>query len=472
MLALAGLLFLFRIGSPSYWYDEAFSIQVVANGLSHMRAVAQGTEVYMLLYYALLRWWLELGTNETTVRLLSVLFMLGAVAGTWLLARRLFNSRVASVAGVLLTVNATVVAYAQEARSYALLLFLTVIATYTLVVALQGGQRRWWAGYAILAALIPYAHLVGLLVLAAHAIVVLGAPGRPSIRSLSLPAIAVGLALAPLAIAVAGSGASGIGWVTPLDAALVGQMAVDLIGGGGVNPPILAWILLLANALLATLGVASLLGRRRSGARLAVTVLATWLALPIVVLVGASLLKPMLVTRYLIEILPPLAILAAVGLTRFTRPVAFGAAVVVVALALAGDLAYYQDPGKPDWRPATRYVADHSTAHDRWLTYESWAWRPMALYAAMLHVESRFPLRLWRDLDSSANDYATELGRAAALAAAEGRDIWVIVPPTSRGAVDPETSPLFAQLREWYARVQRVSFDHLTVVQFAPKVSG
>ena len=474
VLLLSGALFLFRSGGPSFWYDEAFSIQVVSNGLTHMHAVAQGTEVYMLLYYGLLRWWLELGTSELTVRLLSALFAMGAVAATWLLARRLFDARVAALAAVLLAMNAMVIAYAQEARTYALLLLLTTFATYALVVALESGQRRWWISYVVTAALVPYAHLAGALVLVAQAIAVLGHPDRPSIRSLSIVALAIGLAVTPLALAVVASGAGGIGWVSSLDASTVGLMATQLAGGGNTGQTIPAWTLLVVYVVLAVAGTGSLLRQRRPTTRWSAVLLVSWLVLPIVVLGVASVVKPLLVTRYLIEITPPLAILAAVALSRIARLSAFVVALVaLLVLAAAGDWTYYGNPGKPGWRPATEYVAQHSSAHDRWISYESWAWRPMALYADMLHPQDGFPLRLWRDLDSSASDFSAQLGRVAAELAAEERDIWVVAPPSSRAAIDPATSPVFAPLRESYEVANRQVFDgSLVVVQFVPRSSG
>ena len=137
-------LFLYRIGSASFWFDEAFSVQAAGQGLRHLLSVSQGAEANMILYNILLRGWLELGSSETWVRLLSAACMVGAVAATWLLAQRLFDARVASVAAGLMAVNAFVVRYAQEARSYALLVLLVVVATYLLVLALDRGQRRWW----------------------------------------------------------------------------------------------------------------------------------------------------------------------------------------------------------------------------------------------------------------------------------------------------------------------------------------
>ena len=100
----------------------------------------------MSLYHVLLHAWLNVGESEFAVRALSLLFAAAAPPTLYLLVRRLFDTRTAVVAAVLLAVNAYFLRYAQEARSYALLVFLVTLSTYLLVVAVDGSTSAT-AGY-------------------------------------------------------------------------------------------------------------------------------------------------------------------------------------------------------------------------------------------------------------------------------------------------------------------------------------
>jgi hypothetical protein len=73
----------------------------------------------MALYYGLLRLWVRLGTDESTVRLLSVLPDLATVPVLYVLENR-FGTRVGLSSALLLAINGYNIQYAQEARSYSL----------------------------------------------------------------------------------------------------------------------------------------------------------------------------------------------------------------------------------------------------------------------------------------------------------------------------------------------------------------
>ena len=240
----------------------------------------------MILYNILLRGWLELGSSETWVRLLSAACMVGAVAATWLLAHRLFDARVASVAAGLMAVNAFVVRYAQEARSYALLLLLAVVATYLLVLALERGQRRWWVAYLVIGGLIIYDQVTGALVLIAHAAAILPHPRRPRMRALATGAALLAVAVAPIVVAIGSSAADGPTWIGPLALASLGQAAVALAGGATdpAGPP--TWFLAPVYGLLIVVGAARVRAPHAWPERWATWPMLAWLILPPAALVS------------------------------------------------------------------------------------------------------------------------------------------------------------------------------------------
>ena len=133
VLAL-GFLFL---GRKSLWLDEAFSVAAARLSWGDLFALLWDSQANAGLYYVLLHPWLVFGEDEFAVRSLSVLFAAATVPVFYALAARLFDRPTAVVASVLLALNASFVAHAQEARTYALVVFLAVLSSYLLLLLLE-----------------------------------------------------------------------------------------------------------------------------------------------------------------------------------------------------------------------------------------------------------------------------------------------------------------------------------------------
>jgi len=87
----------------------------------------------MLFYYFLLHFWLKLGNSEFVVRSFSAIFAVLTIIPMYLLGKKLFNHKVGLIAALFIVGQCFFVEYAQEVRSYSLLIFLIVISTYFLV---------------------------------------------------------------------------------------------------------------------------------------------------------------------------------------------------------------------------------------------------------------------------------------------------------------------------------------------------
>lgn len=471
---LAVVVFLFRIGSPSLWFDEAFSVDMVRDGFAPLDG-SRGIEVTgMALYYAMLAPWITVSLDEGWIRLLTAIFVIAAVPLTWVLARRLFDARVATVAAVLLTLDPFTIRYAQEARSYGLLLFVAVLSTYLVIRAAQRPTWRAWILYGMVAALIPYTQLLGATVLVVHAWGALShAPRPPWPRMLAAVAI-VAIAMIPIAASAAGLVGGAVAWVPGPSFAWVSEQLLAMGGGevaGGPNTGLRAVV---GAAALGLGGVGMVVaagvvpGRPRSWA--SVLVLAWWL-LPIVGSILISIVKPIFVARYLIAGAPALAILGALAIDALPSTrwrVAVGGLAIGIAVVGAG--AYYADPGRPDWRVVADHIAQHGARDERWLADPTWSWRATAFYAQRDADEAAFPVRLWRDLDSTdATTYPAALGRTAEAMAAEGRPIWLVVTGSSAGTTDVFADPRYAPFLQWYEPVEVSTFDRVRLIRFEPK---
>jgi uncharacterized membrane protein len=129
IIVVALLLRVADLGGKSLWIDEGFSVHESRLPAS---AIWAGTDEpnHPPLYYLLLHYWPFTG-NEFSVRLPSALASTAAVVVLYLIARRLFDQRVALASAAILAVSPLDIWYAQEARMFAL-------ATLAILVAVMG----------------------------------------------------------------------------------------------------------------------------------------------------------------------------------------------------------------------------------------------------------------------------------------------------------------------------------------------
>jgi hypothetical protein len=127
---------------------------------------------------------------------------------------------------------------------------------------------------------------------------------------------------------------------------------------------------------------------------------------PIAVAIAISVVKPILVARYLVVSLPAIAALAAVGLVSLrpslARYVALAALAVALIVAVPGA---YADRRQMDWRAAARWIARDGLTTDRMIAPRGR--EPIAYYlerfgrsnhgrlTTVRRARSEPPARLW-----------------------------------------------------------------------------
>ena len=419
MTLVLGLLFL---GRESVWLDEAFSVAAARLPWGELIALIGDSQANMSLYYVLLHAWLAVGESEFAVRALSVLFAAAAAPTLYLLVRRLFDTRTAVVAAVLLAVNAYFLRYAQEARGYALLVFLVVLASYLLVVAIDGGTRTAAAGYVVVAALATYVHVFAGFVVIAH-VIALASSRRDVSRRWLLGVLGFwGLLVAPLALVLLRQDSGQIDWITtpgPTDVVA----ALAKLAGGPFSA--IAYLFLCG---------AAIAGIRRSVAkygRWPLTLVAAWLATPLLLSLAASAVKPIFLAVYLIVSLPALVTLASLGFASLPRGrTALAAGAVALALFTV-DVARGYDAENESWRSATSHVLAAAQPGDRIAFYAPYTRIPFEYYrrqaaAPAISPSPVYPSADWGRLELAAEKLAGS-PRAAAGAAGGGARVWVVV---------------------------------------------
>ena len=176
IFALGAALRFFRLGQDALWSDEVASVRTSGVPFSRIsEAALQHNAFEPPLYFWLLHLVsLPMGDGEVSLRFLSAAAGALTIPLVWLLAMELTGGRtVAFLSAALLAINPLHLWYSQEARPYALLVCLCTAALWALARALRLRAWRWWAGFAVGAALAMLTHVAGGFVLAIAAVWVL-----------------------------------------------------------------------------------------------------------------------------------------------------------------------------------------------------------------------------------------------------------------------------------------------------------
>src|SRR5215469_6759617 len=326
--------FWFLAGKP-FWFDETFSVEVARlDGLNFLHLL-WWREANMSLYYLLLRVWLHFGHGPFFIRSLSALVSSSTILAIYWLGSMLYDRRVGLIAAALLAFNGYDIRYAQEARSYSLFILLATLSSGFLIAHLKEPSRRRRSGYAICSILAVYGHLYALLLIVAHwlALRCRGKPEEPSTSDSSSGAelrpawIAIGIAVLPLLIFVAKTGAGPIRWIKRPRLGDLATFGVYFTNGRPV--------VYLAACLLTLLPLGKKVFKRsRDWEKWRVQFLFIWLFFPIVLTVLLSFARPVFLPRYMIFCIPALLLLAAAGLVAI-RPAGLSAVLTAAVLLLS-----------------------------------------------------------------------------------------------------------------------------------------
>ncbi|HVL04834.1 MAG TPA: glycosyltransferase family 39 protein [Acidimicrobiales bacterium] len=380
---LGGWLIAHRYG---FWYDELYTAEVAPVGLSRLLDAfvrGEGTIAYLrdappsynFPYYVVAHLWLALtpfGPDELGLRVLSLVAMVAAVAVFTRAVARLADRRTGLVAGLLVATNPFVVAYAGEARGYALALLATSVAALGLARWLDG-EPGALALFVVGSAFAGLFHWYAVLVSAAFAVAAVILRRRDAGPVAGWAGIAALPALAVVATALAnGVGGSGAEWIRGVGPAVPRLVLRSWAGGS----------LVLALAVLAAVVAGALRGDRRPR-----VVAMCWVVLPVAAVTAGELVRPVYVDRYLLPAVIGLAVLAALGVGRCPRrwqTVALAGLLVPSVAVTAGNVT--RGP-REDVRGAVAVVAAGHRPGDPVVAAARWDALGVEHYARRHHPE-------------------------------------------------------------------------------------
>lgn len=378
VFALALLLRLVDLGSRPFWLDEIFTYNRAS--LSPTALVLDSFQNHhMPSFFLLLSPLTHLPHPEFWLRLPSAIFGALAVVLVFLIAARISNRLGGVMAGLILAFSPTMLGFAQEARSYTLVMTLILVALYGVTRLVQNwrGDKTGWLCYIfgtagalmILGDSLPWliaANLIFLVLLAFTT-----ERKRFLYRFLGADAVILALTLPFYLLMLhfqSQSVTTSLGWIPPLSLSriwynfgavylmhLPDWVSFRLLTHHAI--PGVVWLLDLL--LLCALGAG--IWRLRRQPTMLITQLLAFLFLPCLFLL-ISLTHPILLPRYLLWSAAPFAILAGIGIAtligfiprRAGRSIA---ALGVAALLLLNLLPYYKTEIKPRWDVAAQLLS-------------------------------------------------------------------------------------------------------------------
>ena len=287
------------------------------------------------------------------------------------MAKFLYDRKVALIATALFTFNAYSVRYSQEARSYALFLLLTTLSSAFLIAYLREPTRRSRLGYIVTSILAVYSHFYALLLIVTHWLTLktfgpgLDNTGRQRSAQLRRAWTSIGLAVLPLLIFVAKTGAGPIRWISRPRLRDLFQFYEHLSGGSTWILP----VLYMAACFTATLPPGKkLLAQAKVWETWRTQFLLLWLFFPVALTVLLSFARPVFLGRYMIFCLPPLLILASAGLARLRSTWMLGGVLVVILLFSSQGIFFVYgndfDNERDASGAATNFILDRAQPRD------------------------------------------------------------------------------------------------------------
>jgi mannosyltransferase len=318
LAVLALVVFTWKIGTPSAWWDEAITRDVVSRSTSDILQLVSSIDLVHATYYLLVHLVVGSDAGLTEIRLLSALAAAATAVVLVRIGRELDAPRVGVAAGLMWIIAPLTTRYAQEARPYAFVALAVTVSTLAMLRVCRKPWLPWrWVAYTASLVAVGMLNVLALLVVSAHLCYVGVTASRPVRRRWFLAAAAAVALLAPLLVGAA-TQRSQVSWLPqPDDDVLTGFFGAQYAAG-----PVVTVLLVLALAGL---------GRGTHAAAFGLGL--TWAVLPPVLLWTVSQAHPLYDWRYVFFALPGMA-LALGSLATLLRPV--GIVVVLLVLAAFG----------------------------------------------------------------------------------------------------------------------------------------
>jgi len=369
--AIATSLIAWNIDRNSVWFAESASIMFARLPLNALYAQLRHVDASFALYYTLLHFWMRAAHSTVGIRLLSAIFALAALGFTYLATARFASRRRAAIACVILAVIPAFTGYAIEARAYSLAICACAAVLWTMGEYMTSSRRTWLLPmfFAMTVALYAEPFTFAFLAVAAGALPVIWRNRRAMLAPAGVLTLAL-IAYLPVLRLVLAQGPRQISWMLPPSWSQADTFVWAALGGVAWGWPAAATI---ASLTAYTIAVS------RGEERRTMVWLAACMVIPVVAVVAASWIKPMLAGRYVATAMLPAAICCGAAVDHLLfRGRTFAIIVAALAAFAVLNLAAYAPYPNEHYRQAVSYLNFHAPPGDPIVVYGSYVANPVA----------------------------------------------------------------------------------------------
>ncbi len=378
---IAAILRLYDLDGNGFSLDEVWSIWMAQKDpitIVQTILVERG-DASPPTYYLLLHAFLAFGESSLAVRGLTIIVGTVIVWLTYCLGRDLFDARIGMLAALLVAMTPLHIAYSRTARAYILADLWELIALLFMARLLFGRPRRHdWIGFVLASALSVYTHYVLILPIMFQSAFVLLAWWKRSLpvevrRHWILSHLLLFALLIPSVLFSARTNSTGQAWIgQPGIRAALRSLVLLTTGNptpGADDPTILQGLFLLIVVSIGVVGIIRIVELARDGSNRIemwrLTFIFGAFVVPWVLALALGEVRPLFKEKYLLFLVPPVAITISWSLMRlrhaWVSSIATAAMIVMTGWSLVG---YYTHPISDQWREAAAYLRSRVRTND------------------------------------------------------------------------------------------------------------
>ena len=463
IVILTAFLGLYRINSESLWEDEINTLIKAQGGIWELLSGhldVANPPVYDLFMH----FWIRIfGISEVAMRLPSIIFGILSVLVIFYLGKELYNEETGLFSAFLLGISQFFISYMQEARSYSLLVLLSLLSCYLFIRFLKEKNNTVGLVYAVTIFIGLYVHYFMIFVIIVQNIFFVLSYKRfePSIKKWFLiqTMVMILFSIWFLRIVLPNmvlENAPSIEWIQRPDIISVENLFNLFIGNIKISFIGIIFTMLVLFFFLYNLLDMKLKNFIFSEEEL---LLILYLFIPIILVFIISQFKPIWMPRYLIIVFPALILIIARTLLTFRLvPVQAG----FLSILLIGNIfalhQMYMQPNKPDARSAATYIVQKYEKGDTIFCYQ------FQTLQILYYMDPVITKKVYYLKNVKAEGYPYDLNES--ISKLESFFIVYLNYKRVNNAYTNNLEPKIQQLNQSFVLIERMSFQGLRIEKY------
>lgn len=385
LLVISFVFRIYKLDFQSPWIDELFTMINSSSEKSFIEIYQLlKVDVHPPLYYYIVNVFFHIfGDSSFVARFVSVLFGVGGLLALYYLAKELFNKKtIGIIAVLLLTINHFHIYYSQEARMYTMLFFTSIMSFIFLIKFIKKPTLKTALLHSLFATLMIYTHFFALFTLFSQYLILLFfiiKPYKTTSKKFFLYTLFSGIIIViiyiPAIFIFLGTSNRTSFWIARPEIDVYTAMFKEFFGFSEIviMIAIIGILFFLFKLFQQNEKKTFSLEPKKEKEVFSFFVLFMWIFITLFVPFLLSFINlPMIVSRYFINIIPPLILLVAAGIYNIKNSVIKLTLISIFVLFSFADLIgvknYYNGIHKTQFREVSQFIINHHKKNEKILS--------------------------------------------------------------------------------------------------------